>query len=33
MQPDGIWDGGKEYEFQINRISNSGDVTEPSFCK
>ena len=24
MQPDGIWDGGREYQFQINGISDSG---------
>ena len=28
MQPDSVWDGGKEYEFQINGISDSGDVME-----
>ena len=33
MQPDGSLDGRKEYEFQINGISDSGDVTEPNSCK
>ena len=33
MQPEGICDGGKEYEFQINGISNSGDATELNLCK
>ena len=33
MQPDGHWDCGKEYQFQIDRISNSGDAMEPNSCK
>ena len=28
MQLDGHWDGGKEYQFQIDSISNSGDAAE-----
>ena len=33
MQPDGVWDGGQEYQFQINGISDLGDATEPNSCK
>ena len=33
MQPHGVWDGGQKYEFQIKRISDSGDVTEPNSHK
>ena len=33
MQLDGICDGGKEYKFQINRISDSGDALELNFHK
>ena len=29
MQPDGQWDGSKYFEFEIDGISNSGDVIEP----
>ena len=28
MQLDVIWDGGKEYKFQINRISDSDNAME-----
>ena len=33
MQPDGVWDGGQKFEFQIDGISDSGDVTELNSCK
>ena len=33
MQPDSIRGGGKEYEFQIDRISDRWDVTELNSCK
>ena len=33
MQPDGHWDGGKEYKFEIDGISDSGNVTEPNSHK
>ena len=33
MQPDGHWDGGKEYQVRINRISDLGDATELNSCK
>ena len=33
MQPDGHWDGSQRFEFEIDGISNSGDVTEPELCK
>ena len=29
MQPDGHWDGSKDFKFEIDGISDSGDVTEP----
>ena len=32
MQPDGEWDGSKEFEFEIDGISDSGDMTEPELC-
>ena len=32
MQPDGHWDGSKNFEFEIDGIS-TGDATEPEFCK
>ena len=33
MQPDDVWHGGQEFEFQIDGISYSGDVTELNSCK
>ena len=33
MQQDGHWDGSKDFEFEINGISGSGDMTEPDSCK
>ena len=33
MHLDGHWGGSKDYEFEINGISDSGDVTEPELCK
>ena len=33
MQPDGHWDGSKDFEFEIDRILDSGDVTEPELRK
>ena len=33
MQPDGHWDGSKNFKFEINGISDSGDVTEPESHK
>ena len=33
MQPDGHWDGSKNFEFEINGISNTGDATESESCK
>ena len=33
MQLDGVWDGGQNYEFEINRISDSGDAPEPNSYK
>ena len=33
MQLDGVWNGGQKFEFQINRISDSGDATEPNLQK
>ena len=33
MQLDGEWDGSKEFEFEIDGISDSGDATEPDLCK
>ena len=33
MQLEGVWDGGQKYEFQINRISDSGYAIELNSCK
>ena len=33
MQPDGEWYGSKDFEFEIDGILDSGDVTEPESCK
>ena len=33
MEPDGVWDGGQKFKFQINGISDSGDATDPNSCK
>ena len=33
MQPDGHWDGSKDFKFEIDRILDSGDVTEPESWK
>ena len=33
IQLDGEWDGSKEFGFEIDRISDSGDMTEPKLCK
>ena len=33
MQPDGEWGGSRELEFEIDGISDSGDVIEPESCK
>ena len=33
MQPYGAWDGSKEFEFEIDAISNSGNATEPKSWK
>ena len=33
MQPDGDWDGSKEFEFEIDGISDLGDMTEHELCK
>ena len=33
MQPDGVWDGGQQFKFQINRILDSGYAVEPNSCK
>ena len=30
MQPDGHWDGGKEYELKIDEISDLGNAMEPN---
>ena len=33
MQLDGAWDGGQKFEFQIDGILDSGNVTEPNSHK
>ena len=33
MQPDSHWDGSKDFKFEIDRVSDSGDVTEPESQK
>ena len=33
MQLDGEWDGSRDFEFEIDGISDSGDVTEPESHK
>ena len=33
MQPDADWDGSKDFEFEIDGISDSGDGTELESCK
>ena len=33
VQPDGEWDGSKEFEFEIDRILDLGDATEPKSHK
>ena len=33
MQPDGHWDGSKDFKFEIDGISDSGDVMEPELQK
>ena len=33
MQPDDHWDGSKDFKFEIDGISDSGDGTEPEPCK
>ena len=33
IQPDGEWDGSREFEFKIDGILDSEDVTEPELCK
>ena len=33
MQPDAHWDGLKDFKFEIDRISDSGDATKPESWK
>ena len=33
MELDSVWDGGEDYEFQIDCILDSWDVMEPNSCK
>ena len=33
MQLDGHWNGSKDFKFEINGISDSGDTTEPESQK
>ena len=33
MQLDGLWGGDKDFQFQIDRISDSGGATELNLCK
>ena len=33
MQLDGHWGGDKEFQFEIDRISDLGDATEPNLHK
>ena len=33
MQPDGHWDGSKDFKFEIDGILDSGDATEPESHK
>ena len=33
MQPEGLYDGGKEYQFHIDGISNLGDAMELNLHK
>ena len=33
MQPEGHWDGSKDFQFEIDGISDSGDAAEPESCK
>ena len=33
MQPDGAWDVLNKFKFEIDGISDLGDVTEPKLCK